>query len=618
MRAAMAFRSIFVGSSSLRWWGRPHESIEAQFLQQYRRAALRGMVSASLAGAYSFLAFLFVARYTEGVSALGLWVRVFLILILLVTVWLVVRAPRFAERNYVPIAGGVSSTVLGGTVLLLSLGAAPSMQDGGGGSPAHIFGLFLHYSFLRLPLWCAAGIGWSVSVASVLWAQPLVVTGNAEARTIIYLVLVNLVGMAVCRSIESRERELFFQRRRAEAAQAELKERARAAEEAHMEKTRLLAAVSHDLRQPMMATTAYLSVLKSRIQRGDLEQAEKQLSNISESIGMLGATLDHLLTAARYDSGTEPINVESVELRPILERLHSTFANEAAIKGIELRIRCPRARLVVSTDATALWRVLMNLVSNAIKFTEANSHPGRGVLVRCTLLDKTVRIDVADTGVGISGEFQNAIWQPYFQVANAERNRAYGLGLGLFLVRRAVDHLPEHRLAMRSRLGRGSRFSVFLPGSRLSAPDVGRTEPPPISDRDLGILAGAYVLVIEDDLQARRAMCALLEDWGVVYSSGATLEEALIDMASSPRTVDAVISDYRLPGARNGVECIAELRQLFADAIPAVIVTGEVDLATIRAAMLPDMTLLQKPFDPPELLAPLRAAVLRARSRELE
>jgi CheY-like chemotaxis protein len=368
----------------------------------------------------------------------------------------------------------------------------------------------------------------------------------------------------------------------------------------------------------MMATTAYLSVLKSRIQRGDLEQAEKQLSNISDSIGMLGATLDHLLTAARYDSGTEPINVESVELKPLLERLHATFADEAASKGIELRVRYPSGRVVVSTDAMALWRVLMNLVSNAIKFTETNSVSGRGVLVRCALRNRVCRIDVADTGMGISAEFQNAIWQPYFQVANAERNRAHGLGLGLFLVRRAVDHLPDHHLAMRSRLGRGSRFSVSLPGSRLSEADVGRTEPPPISDSDLGLISGAYVLVIEDDREARRAMCALLEDWSVVYSSGATLEEALIDTATSPRTIDLVVSDYRLPGSRNGVECILELRRLFGDEIPAVIVTGESDLAAIRAVMPADTTLLQKPFDPPELLAPLRAAVLRARARELE
>lgn len=383
-----------------------------------------------------------------------------------------------------------------------------------------------------------------------------------------------------------------------------------------MEKTRLLAAVSHDLRQPMMATTAYLSVLKSRFQRKDFDQAEKQLGLISDSIAMLGGTLDHLLTAARYDSGTEPINVESVEIEPLFERIRATFEDEATNKGIELRVRMPEHRIVVSTDAMALWRVLMNLVSNAIKFTEPTGLPGRGVVVRCTLLGSTCRIDVADNGIGVSEEFQKAIWQPYFQVANSERNRAHGLGLGLFLVRRAIDHLPEHRLAMRSRPDRGSRFSVFLPGSRLSPREVLKVERPLVSQDDLDILAGAYILIIEDDLEARRAMQALLDEWGVVYSSGATLEEVLLDAASSMRTVDAIVTDYRLPGARTGVDCIVELRRHLEDEVPAVIVTGESDLSVIRKSMPAGTVLLQKPFDPVDLAMPLKEAAIRGRNAE--
>ncbi|MEN9315345.1 MAG: hypothetical protein RIS35_1738, partial [Pseudomonadota bacterium] len=359
-----------------------------------------------------------------------------------------------------------------------------------------------------------------------------------------------------------------------------------------------------------------LSVLKGRFQRKDYEQAEKQLGLISDSIGMLGATLDHLLTAARYDSGTEPITVESVEIQPMLERIQGTFAEEAATKGIELRVRMPSQRIVVSTDAMALWRVLMNLVSNAIKFTEPTGLPGRGVVVRCVLIGSTCRIDVADNGIGVSEEFQKAIWQPYFQVANAERNRAHGLGLGLFLVRRAIDHLPGHRLSMRSRPERGSRFSVFLPGSRLSSQEVIKVEQPLLSDEDLEVLSGAYILVIEDDVEARRAMLALLDEWGVVYSSGATLEEVLLDAASSMRTVDAIVTDYRLPGPRNGVDCIVELRRHLEDEVPAVIVTGESDLSAIRKTMPAGTVLLQKPFDPLELAIPLRDAAIRGRNAE--
>ena len=112
-------------------------------------------------------------------------------------------------------------------------------------------------------------------------------------------------------------------------------------------------------------------------------------------------------------------------------------------------------------------------------------------------------------------------------------------------------------------------------------------------------------------------MQALFDDWGVVYSSGATLEELIVDADSAMRTVDAIVTDFRLPGGRNGAECISVLREHFEAQIPAVIVTGESNLMRIRDVMPSDTVLLQKPFDTAELLAPLLVAVERARRSEV-
>jgi len=592
------------------------QRVDAGFLAEYRSGALGTAFYAAIAAALVFVAFLTISLLTEEPSALATFIRLILVAVLLAIAAAIRFAPDFAREQYTLLTGGASAVALGGTVLLLSIGPEGTPHSHAGAAPAILFGLFLHYAFLRLPVAVAAGIGISVSAANILWGAPMVVGGNAGARAVLYLVFANVAGMLICRSLESRERELFAQRRRAEAAQTALKERARAAEEAHMEKTRLLAAVSHDLRQPMMAARAYLGTLTSRLRRGDTVQAERQAGLLGESIDMLGATLDHLLTAARYDSGAEPIRIELVELGPILQRLRETFAADAAAKGIELRIRVPERRIAVTTDAMALWRVLMNLVSNGVKFTQGHGRPGRGVLVSVRLRGQTCQIDVVDTGIGIPERHLEEIWQPYFQVANAERNRERGLGLGLFLVRRALDHLPGHALALRSCPGRGSRFTLRLPGHWLNRPEASFGRRAALGDDDYETLRGGYVLVLEDDRDARRALQELLWEWGIVFSSGATLDELLRDGESAGRPVDAIVSDYRLPGELSGIDCIVALRERLGSCVPAVLITGESDLQSIRRRLPAATTLVQKPFDPETLAAPLVDAIAHARRLE--
>lgn len=594
------------------------ETEERAFLVQYRAGALSGVRLAGAAGGFAYLAFFLVARFTEPHEVSALLLRLGLAALLFGVALVYHFKPQSAQQHYLLLAGGASALALGGVVYLLFLGPHGSRSLQSGASPALIFGLFLHYAFLRLPLWCAAGIGWSVSIAFLLGASPMVVGGNAELRTLIYVVFSNFVGMIVCHHYEARERALYFERRRAESAEAAARERARAAEDAHAEKTRLLAAVSHDLRQPIMAASTHLSVLRSKLGKGDLAMAREQLGHVRESVSMLGSTLDQLLTASRYDSGNEPIRIEAVEIGAVLEQLQRTFHPEAERKGLELRVRLPKQRVVVTSDATALWRVLMNLVSNAIKFTESEGRPGRGVVVKARVLGGVCRIDVVDTGVGISGEHMDAVWQPYFQVHNAERNRARGLGLGLFLVKRALDQLPTHELRVRSSPGRGSRFTLLLPGVHLSEPGVVVRHALALGPDALGQLRGAYVLLLEDDREARRAIEDLLDDWGVIHASGASLEELIPEVEASARTPDALVTDFRLPGQLTGAACVQELRRLIGETVPAVIVTGESDLAAVRAVMPPDTALLQKPFEETAFAQPLLEAVARARRAESE
>lgn len=589
--------------------------IERSFLREYRRAGLAWARYACIAAIVLVALFLAVPRLSANQTTAVILIRFLMLAILLLTFWILNWRSEFAADRYVVVVGMCSFLIMFGIATIVAVPKFGLVKQGFSPLPVVLFALFLNYGFLRLPVRVVSSLCLAFSVTVVIVA-PEGFEGIGSLRLMLYLVAVNLLGLVLTRSIEFRERELFTQRRRAEAAQEEVERRARAAEEAHQEKTRLLAAVSHDLRQPMVAAVFHLSALKGGLEKGDVTQAVRQANRLGESIDTLGATLDHLLTAARYDSGTEPIRIGLVELNPLLRRLEESFASDALAKGIELRIRVPERRLMVTSDAMTLWRVLLNLVSNSVKFTHAEGREGRGVLVRVRVRDGLCRIDVADTGEGIEVKFLDDIWQPYFQVANAERNRERGLGLGLFLVRRALDHLPNHLLTLRSAPGRGSRFSLTLPGQWVSHAEIIGEPGDAMATTDVDLLNGAYLMLIEDDRDARRAIEELFTEWGAVYSSGANVEEALKDDESANRLVDAIVSDYRLPGGRDGIQSILELRKHIGAQVPAVIITGESDLASIRRRAPAGVAVLQKPFSVSEFARPIVDAVRTARHQE--
>jgi signal transduction histidine kinase/CheY-like chemotaxis protein len=594
-------------------------SLNDEFLEQYHRAGVQTAFYASIGAALIFLTFLVIALIFESASGPAIWMRLAVVALLGAGAFTMYAYPSFSTTNYVAITTSVSGLTLACTVYLLSLYPEGVLATNPGVTPALIFGLMLHYGFLRLPALTAVLVGGFVSLGCLFLLAPSyspMIAQHANTRIAIYLFFANLAGFFICRTTQTRERELFHARRRAEVAQEALNTRANAAEEAHLDKTRLLAAVSHDLRQPMMAVRSYLGTLMRRLERGDAGQARRQADLLSKSVDILGETLDHVLTSARYDSGTEPITVAEVELAPILSRLRETFATEAATRGLELRIRIPDQPIAVTTDAIALWRILMNIVSNALKFTAPDGRIGRGVLVNVRMKGDVCQIVVSDTGIGISKESLETIWLPYFQISNTERNRERGLGLGLFLVRRAVEQLPGHSLALRSTLGRGTRFTVSLPGHRVSRSAEVEAAKELLSDDELNELQGGFALILEDDPSSRQAFEELLNEWNMVFVSGADLHDLLIECEHSARLPDVIISDFRLPGELNGADCVRVLRRRLESDVPAVIVTGEANPGDVRRVLPDGAVLIPKPFDPVVLAASLLDAVRKARRAE--
>jgi signal transduction histidine kinase/CheY-like chemotaxis protein len=585
------------------------------FLVDFRSTGLKWAFYAGIAASSLFFVFILLDFIRGSWDSSIIFLRS-LVAVVLLLLSIVVRNVNLSAPFVYPCFVGIASSVgLFGASAIASLAEDQNSSILLSVPIAFIFGLFLHYSFLRLPLPLASLIGWSAA-ASALILTPSALGGDS-VRHATYLVFSNIFGMFICYLMESRERELFRQRRSTEAAWIEARRSQAQAESLVAEKGRLIAAVSHDLRQPLASTRIYLDVLSRRLKDGDLVAAQAQSDRVLSSLVQLGGTLDHLLTAARYDSGAVRVNLDWINAQELILALYDRFSNDALERGVDLRLFVPQRQLQFHSDRYSLERVLSNLISNALKFSEVESDAKSVVLLGVRLHGPNCLVEVIDNGVGIPADQHEAVWQPYRQLDQGKGDRASGIGLGLYLVRRIIDELPAHGISMRSVSGNGTRFTLTLPGRVASAPvaldfasDEGRLglDPSP--------LWGASVLLLEDDRNARAAMSALFDDWGMVVSSGATLSELWASYGDSERVVDAIVCDYRLPAGLTGVEALTSIRERLGYSPRAIIMTGESEIASISRLAGPDTIVLQKPVDPDQLLPLLLEGVATSIRRQ--
>ncbi|HIV69826.1 MAG TPA: hybrid sensor histidine kinase/response regulator [Candidatus Aquabacterium excrementipullorum] len=361
------------------------------------------------------------------------------------------------------------------------------------------------------------------------------------------------------------------------------------AESANHAKGVFLAAASHDLRQPLHALGLFIGTLAgtglSTRQRGLLGQIDASAQAASD---MLGTLLDF----SKVDAGVVTPRPQTFALQPLLERLVQEFMPQAQVQGLALRVH--PSPLVAVADPALVERIVRNLLSNALRYTEHG-----GVLVGCRLRGGGERVDIEvwDTGVGIPRHQQQAIFQEFHQLGNAERDRRKGLGLGLAIVD-GLARAMSVRVTVSSVPGRGSVFRLSLPRSR----DAVLPAPTPLVLAE-GDLASARVLVVDDDESVRSAMADLLTQWGAwceVAESGAEAEALMARFMPQ-----IVVADYRLRGASNGREVIEQVRLKARRPIPGVLVTGDTSAERLREAQASGAVLLHKPVPAAQLHAVL-------------
>ena len=358
------------------------------------------------------------------------------------------------------------------------------------------------------------------------------------------------------------------------------------AEQSNFAKSKFLAAASHDLRQPLHALRLFTATLES--QNKDNENSSLA-NNIGKSVTALEGLFEALLDISKLDAGIVKQKEQDFDLQTMLDRLSIGYGERASEKGIVFNAEYNQN--FVHTDPILLERVIDNLVLNAIRYTDTGT-----VSLGTRASDAAVTISIIDTGRGIPTDKQTEVFEEFVQLTNPERDRSKGLGLGLSIVKR-ITELLNITFTLTSNPDTGTTVELTIPSGNAVYPSLPDDELSPI-DQHLGAL---FVVVIDDEEQARLAMTLLLEQWGCTVLSAADVEDALIALEEYEYEPDAIIADYRLRENQTGIQAIEAIRSHLGVNIDAIIVTGDVERTKLIDINEHGFTSLNKPCDPVQL-----------------
>jgi signal transduction histidine kinase len=385
-------------------------------------------------------------------------------------------------------------------------------------------------------------------------------------------------------TLERRVRERTGELTRLNAAL----ERAKAeADDANVSKTRFIAAASHDILQPLNAARLYVTSLIERQRAG--EDAEL-VRNVDASLEAVEEIFAALLDISRLDTGAMKPEMADFRIDELMQRLEVEFVPLAREKRLDL-VFVP-CSATVHSDRALLRRLLQNLVSNAIKYTPA----GR-VLVGCRRRGSRLRIDVCDTGIGIPQTKRRAVFKEFHRLDQGARV-ARGVGLGLSIVER-IARILGCDVALKSNVGRGSRFSVEVPRATAAVAAAAAPVAPKIA---AGRLAGTVILCIDNEPAILDGMETLLGGWSCRVLKAADLAGALAVLDTGDGEPDGLLVDYHLDGG-NGVEAIAALRRRLQRDLPAILITADRSAHVREEARTAGAHVLNKPIKPASLRA---------------
>ncbi len=414
-----------------------------------------------------------------------------------------------------------------------------------------------------------------ISIMATLWGTtegygPFVRDGVAETSLLLQAffgvasvtILFLHAAMSERRNAEQAVRRTRDQLEiRVEERTAELQESMNEAEEANKTKSRFLAAASHDLRQPIHAISLFSMALQARLKE---KENAKLVTKVQGSLTSLGGMLDGLLDMSRLENDAIVPQFSDFSVQVILDQMITEHTPAAHAKGLDFRVVPSTA--IIKSDRALLSRIMGNLVTNAIRYTDHGK-----VLIGCRKDNGTVRLGVWDTGRGIPYGDKPAIFDPYHRLDGAKKYSADGLGLGLAIVD-GLAKLLDHQLVVYSKVGKGSRFSVDV---KAGAENIAASGEEQAQTSYTGVFQDQTILVVDDDPDVLEGMQTVLTDWGCRVIVARDVESALTQVEALGDDLDAVISDYHLSEHDTGIAFLEDVNLRAGCAVPAIIITGD-------------------------------------------
>ena len=449
-------------------------------------------------------------------------------------------------------------------------------------------------------------IAYLVFSASAIWVVPFIslfVAAIKIENLNFFIVLISLLstmfGMRFSLSFQHNHQL----RKNVEHLLEEVTHKHQQAVEANTEKSKFLASVSHDLRQPMHAISLNVATISSSLDQlvSALPHAsflQEQTKRLTTNVNYLNEMFEALLDMSRLDAGVTTIDLRAIDLMPIIKRLEAEFQQISQELQIPFSVKYKKSNnYYVVADASAVDRILRNLLSNAFKHTGSG-----GVRLTILLENNSLHIHVIDTGVGIDKNLREKIFQDFVQIqrdkveSGLQHQFGHSFGLGLGIARRLANRMNSD-IVCRSWIGKGSVFLLSLPLADYEPSSLSASQPLVVQAQ----MNNALIVVIDDEAQIVESTSSLLELHGFTVITASGSADAIKKLQNTDKRPDLLLCDFRLLN-ETGVEAISLIQEEFNFDIPAIIVTGETTPDAIQAITHLGYKTLFKPLSSDSLL----------------